>query len=187
MVTTSGAPSYFLITLEFLECISWHNNLFLDPSSSSGRLLEIFLYGSHNLLNKERLTLYLVALSVVELRHHTSEVVHEMAAVKLADKDPVKFREHLLSILRKRQDIIEVSETYLNTFVARLLDCRKEMSISSSPADKKKLVPEGIAARVPYKGTLFEVIYQLVVVCVLVWDIVVQRISRPCTMQSSCA
>ena len=25
----------------------------------------------------------------------------------------------------------------------------------------KKLVPEGIAARVPYKGTLFEVIYQL--------------------------
>ena len=26
----------------------------------------------------------------------------------------------------------------------------------------KKLVPEGIAARVPYKGTLYEVIYQLV-------------------------
>ena len=26
----------------------------------------------------------------------------------------------------------------------------------------KKLVPEGSAARVPYKGTLFEVIYQLV-------------------------
>ena len=25
----------------------------------------------------------------------------------------------------------------------------------------KKLVPEGIAARVPYKGTLFEVVYQL--------------------------
>ena len=25
----------------------------------------------------------------------------------------------------------------------------------------KKLVPEGIAARVPYKGTLYEVIYQL--------------------------
>ena len=32
----------------------------------------------------------------------------------------------------------------------------------SDTADKKKLVPEGIAARVPYKGTLFEVIYQLV-------------------------
>ena len=29
-------------------------------------------------------------------------------------------------------------------------------------SDVKKLVPEGIAARVPYKGTLYEVIYQLV-------------------------
>ena len=28
--------------------------------------------------------------------------------------------------------------------------------------DVKKLVPEGIAARVPYKGTLYEVVYQLV-------------------------
>jgi IMP dehydrogenase len=28
--------------------------------------------------------------------------------------------------------------------------------------DIKKLVPEGIAARVPYKGTLDEVVYQLV-------------------------
>jgi IMP dehydrogenase len=28
--------------------------------------------------------------------------------------------------------------------------------------DIKKLVPEGIAARVPYKGSLFEVIYQMV-------------------------
>ena len=28
--------------------------------------------------------------------------------------------------------------------------------------DVKKLVPEGIAARVPYKGSLFEVIYQMV-------------------------
>jgi IMP dehydrogenase len=28
--------------------------------------------------------------------------------------------------------------------------------------ETKKLVPEGIAARVPYKGTLYEVIYQLV-------------------------
>jgi IMP dehydrogenase len=27
--------------------------------------------------------------------------------------------------------------------------------------DLKKLVPEGIAARVPYKGTLYEVLYQL--------------------------
>jgi len=28
--------------------------------------------------------------------------------------------------------------------------------------DIKKLVPEGIAARVPYKGSLYEVIYQMV-------------------------
>ena len=28
--------------------------------------------------------------------------------------------------------------------------------------DIKKLVPEGIAARVPYKGTLYEVLYQLI-------------------------
>jgi len=28
--------------------------------------------------------------------------------------------------------------------------------------DIKKLVPEGISARVPYKGTLYEVIYQLI-------------------------
>jgi IMP dehydrogenase len=28
--------------------------------------------------------------------------------------------------------------------------------------DVKKLVPEGISARVPYKGTLYEVIYQLI-------------------------
>ena len=28
--------------------------------------------------------------------------------------------------------------------------------------DVKKLVPEGIAARVPYKGSLYEVIYQMV-------------------------
>ena len=28
--------------------------------------------------------------------------------------------------------------------------------------DIKKIVPEGIAARVPYKGSLFEVVYQMV-------------------------
>ena len=28
--------------------------------------------------------------------------------------------------------------------------------------DIKKLVPEGIAARVPYKGSLYEVLYQLI-------------------------
>ena len=38
----------------------------------------------------------------------------------------------------------------------------KDRYIQSSTTDVKKLVPEGIAARVPYKGTLYEVIYQLV-------------------------
>ena len=38
----------------------------------------------------------------------------------------------------------------------------KDRYFQSGTADVKKLVPEGIAARVPYKGTLQEVIYQLV-------------------------
>ncbi|MDR0746066.1 MAG: IMP dehydrogenase [Mediterranea sp.] len=37
----------------------------------------------------------------------------------------------------------------------------KDRYFQSGEADAKKLVPEGIAARVPYKGTLYEVIYQL--------------------------
>ena len=37
----------------------------------------------------------------------------------------------------------------------------KDRYFQSGTADVKKLVPEGIAARVPYKGTLFEVVYQL--------------------------
>ena len=38
----------------------------------------------------------------------------------------------------------------------------KDRYFQSGTNDVKKLVPEGIAARVPYKGTLYEVIYQLV-------------------------
>lgn len=38
----------------------------------------------------------------------------------------------------------------------------KDRYFQSGTCDVKKLVPEGIAARVPYKGTLYEVIYQLV-------------------------
>jgi IMP dehydrogenase len=37
----------------------------------------------------------------------------------------------------------------------------KDRYFQGGEADVKKLVPEGIAARVPYKGTLYEVIYQL--------------------------
>ena len=38
----------------------------------------------------------------------------------------------------------------------------KDRYFQSGTSDVTKLVPEGIAARVPYKGTLYEVIYQLV-------------------------
>jgi len=38
----------------------------------------------------------------------------------------------------------------------------KDRYFQSGETDVKKLVPEGIAARVPYKGTLSEVIYQVI-------------------------
>lgn len=38
----------------------------------------------------------------------------------------------------------------------------KDRYFQGGEIDVKKLVPEGIAARVPYKGTLYEVIYQLI-------------------------
>ncbi|MDR2937131.1 MAG: IMP dehydrogenase [Rikenellaceae bacterium] len=38
----------------------------------------------------------------------------------------------------------------------------KDRYFQDNEADTKKLVPEGIAARVPYKGTLAEVIYQMI-------------------------
>lgn len=37
----------------------------------------------------------------------------------------------------------------------------KDRYFQSGEKDSKKLVPEGIAARVPYKGTLYEVVYQM--------------------------
>ncbi|HIU54555.1 MAG TPA: IMP dehydrogenase [Candidatus Gallibacteroides avistercoris] len=38
----------------------------------------------------------------------------------------------------------------------------KDRYFQANESDVKKLVPEGIAARVPYKGSLYEVIYQMV-------------------------
>lgn len=38
----------------------------------------------------------------------------------------------------------------------------KDRYFQASETDAKKLVPEGIAARVPYKGSLYEVVYQMV-------------------------
>ncbi len=38
----------------------------------------------------------------------------------------------------------------------------KDRYFQADQTDNKKLVPEGIAARVPYKGTLYEVIFQLI-------------------------
>lgn len=37
----------------------------------------------------------------------------------------------------------------------------KDRYFQSGESDSKKLVPEGIAARVPYKGSLYEVVYQM--------------------------
>jgi len=37
----------------------------------------------------------------------------------------------------------------------------KDRYFQSNVSDSKKLVPEGIAARVPYKGSLYEVVYQM--------------------------
>lgn len=37
----------------------------------------------------------------------------------------------------------------------------KDRYFQANESDTKKLVPEGIAARVPYKGTLYEVVYQM--------------------------
>lgn len=37
----------------------------------------------------------------------------------------------------------------------------KDRYFQASETDSKKLVPEGIAARVPYKGTLYETVYQM--------------------------
>ena len=48
----------------------------------------------------------------------------------------------------------------------------------------KKLVPEGIEARVPFKGTLQEVVYQMVGGLRAGWVIVAQRISRRYTRPS---
>ncbi len=53
----------------------------------------------------------------------------------------------------------------------------RDRYFQSDVFDAKKLVPEGIAGRVPYKGTVQEVIYQLLVVYVQVWAIAVQALS----------
>ena len=37
----------------------------------------------------------------------------------------------------------------------------KDRYFQGNETDAKKLVPEGIAARVPYKGLLYEVVYQM--------------------------
>ena len=71
VVTASRAPSHFLVTLEFLECISWHNRPFI--------LFHILVYSSHNLLDKERLALHFIELPVLELREFGTEPIHEMS------------------------------------------------------------------------------------------------------------
>ena len=40
--------------------------------------------------------------------------------------------------------------------------CSKDRYFQANETDSKILVPEGIAARVPFKGSLYEVVYQMV-------------------------
>ena len=61
----------------------------------------------------------------------------------------------------------------------------KDRYFQSGTADVKKLVPEGIAARVPYKRYAFRsCCISCLVVCVQVWDTVVQPILRNFMMLS---
>ena len=69
----------------------------------------------------------------------------------------------------KSHRVIQLSSTDVNSRSYRgmgsleaMENGSKDRYFQSGTADVKKLVPEGIAARVPYKGTLYEVIYQLV-------------------------
>ena len=100
MVTAAGAPSYFLVAFEFLECISWHCFVFL----------EVILNCSNYFLNKERLALYFVVLTVTELRETSAQIVYEMSAVEFTYKDVLKTAENLLSILWKRENIVKIRQ-----------------------------------------------------------------------------
>ena len=53
----------------------------------------------------------------------------------------------------------------------------KDRYFQGNVSDVKKLVPEGIAARVPYKGTLYEVVYGFSAACAPEWATAVQKTS----------
>ena len=53
--------------------------------------LQLFLYCFKDFLNKERLSLNLVALLILVLRHHTTEVVHKLTGVELTYKNLIEF------------------------------------------------------------------------------------------------
>ena len=62
----------------------------------------------------------------------------------------------------------------------------KDRYFQAEVNDVKKLVPEGIAARVPYKGNLSEVVYQLLGGIRSGMAIAVQKVSQICmTLNSS--
>ena len=73
-------------------------------------------------------------LVVSELWQDAAEVVHELAAVELADKNLVELREDFLCVAWKRHNVVEVSEAEFCTSVTDLLDCRKDVSVGSAPA-----------------------------------------------------
>ena len=62
----------------------------------------------------------------------------------------------------------------------------KDRYFQDMEEDVKKLVPEGIVAQVPFKGTVAEVVTSLWVVCVQVWAMWERRISLLCAAPSSC-
>ena len=79
---------------------------------------------------------------------------------EVADSNRVKFRLIEGSPLYERWlGYLPVLETARNRMQE---DSLKRLYIQDAEDDIKKLVPEGIAARVPYKGQLAEVIYQIV-------------------------
>ena len=78
--------------------------------------------------------------------------------------------------LEKQKFIKEENIKYIVVWVSRRYESRFQRSLFPGDTDEKKLVPEGIEGRVPYKGALADTIHQLVGGYVLEWDIVAERL-----------
>src|SRR5574344_3066736 len=100
-------------------------------------LLFFFFYRINNLLNQESLSLYLIALDEIEMRHLASEISCKLTAIQFTDYDLSEMREDLFSILRQRTDVIEMSHTYFFPFCPHFFNCGEYMSVCSAPAYHK--------------------------------------------------